>query len=173
MKLLQTDAETNQVSDRDLNCVEDLTVDTSGYSRVGKGVCCPSYDEKNLESRRIGRDMLNKDVTIILLKKEIESALESLKEVQAEMVKLHDEKKQMQVSAKCSQESMKCLTTQVLAMEAAMSNFEKQYILKTEAFGNRLSVFEQTVEEAGSQWCQTKEVILHDFCHLLSQKALL
>ncbi|XP_035540732.1 kinesin-like protein KIN-12D isoform X2 [Juglans regia] len=154
-----TDAETNKVSDRDLNCVEDLTLDTSEYSRVGKSVCCPSYDEKNLESRRIGRDMGNKDVTIILLKKEIQSALESLKEVQAEMVKLHDEKKQMQVSEKCSQESMKCLTTQVLAMEAAMSNFEKQYILKTEAFGNRLSVFEQTVEEAGSQWCQTKELL--------------
>lgn len=164
--MLQADVETNQASDRDLNYVEDPRLDTSEYSRVGKSVCCPSYDENNLESRRIGMDMGNKDVTIILLKKEIESALESLKEVQAEMVKLHDEKKQMQVSEKCSQERMKCLATQALAMEAAMGNFEKQYIHKTEAFSNRLRVFEQNVEEACSQWCQTKEVILHDFCHI-------
>lgn len=66
---------------------------------------------------RTFKDVSNGDVTIILLRKEIESALLSLKEVQAEMVKLHEEKKQMWMSEKQSQESMKSLTTQVLTLK--------------------------------------------------------
>ncbi|KAM3695150.1 hypothetical protein ACJW31_07G109700 [Castanea mollissima] len=154
----RTDTETSQVSDLDLNPVEDKRIVTSEHSEVGKSECCYSYDGKSMKSRTF-KDVSNRDVTIILLKKEIESALLSLKEVQAEMVKLHDEKKQMSMSEKQSQESMKSLTTQVLTLEAAMSNYEKQSRLKMEAFSHRLNAFEKTVEEAGSQWCQTKELL--------------
>ncbi|XP_023879431.2 kinesin-like protein KIN-12D [Quercus suber] len=154
----RTDTETSQVSDIDLNPVEDQRIVTSEYSEVGKRECCCSYGGKSMKSRTF-KDVSNRDVTIILLKKEIESALLSLKEVQAEMVKLHDEKKQMWMSEKQSQESMKSLTTQVLTLEAAMSNYEKQSRLKMEAFSHRLNAFEKTVEEAGSQWCQTKELL--------------
>lgn len=166
--MLQTDTETSQVSDIDLNPVEDQRIVTSEYSEVGKSECCYSYDGKSMKSRTF-KDVSNRDVTIILLKREIESALLSLKEVQAEMVKLHDEKKQMWMSGKQSQESMKSLTTQVLTLEAAMSYYEKQSRLKMEAFSHRLNAFEKTVEEAGSQWCQTKEVFCYVFLHLLSQ----
>ncbi|KAM4098807.1 hypothetical protein ACJW30_07G107100, partial [Castanea mollissima] len=154
----RTDTETSQVSDLDLNPVEDKRIVTSEHSEVGKSECCYSYDGKSMKSRTF-KDVSNRDVTIILLKKEIESALLSLKEVQAEMVKLHDEKKQMSMSEKQSQESMKSLTTQVLTLEAAMSNYEKQSRLKMEVFSHRLNAFEKTVEEAGSQWGQTKELL--------------
>jgi kinesin family protein 15 len=171
LELLQTDTEINQVCDIDLNFVEDQRVDTSEYSKVENSVCHNSYDEKNIRCKSICKDVCNRDVTIILLKKEIEFALESLTEVQAEMVKLHDEKKQMWIYEKQSQESMKFLISQVLTLESSMSNFEKQSRLKMEVFNHRLNAFEQTVEEAGFQWCQTKEVTV--FLYLLSQNSLL
>jgi kinesin family protein 15 len=167
LELLQTDTEINQP---DLNFVEEKRVDTSEYSKVEKSVCHKSYDGKDMRCKSIYKDVCNRDVTIILLKKEIEFALESLMEVQAEMVKLHDEKKQMWISEKQNQESMKFLISQVLTLESAMSDFEKQSRLKMEVFSHRVDAFEQTVEEAGLQWCQTKEVML--FLYFLSQKIL-
>ena len=166
---MQTDTETSQVNDIGLNFVEEPRILTSECCEVGKSECCYSYNGKRMKSRRTYKDDSNRDVTIMLLKKEIEFALESLKEVQAEMVKLHDEKKQMWMSEKQSQESMKCLMTQVLTLEAAMSNFENQSRLKMEVFRNRLNTFEKTVDKAGSQWCQTTEVIHYVFLKLLSQ----
>jgi kinesin family protein 15 len=171
LELLQTDTEINQVSDIDLNFVEDRIVDTSEYSKVEKSVCPSSYDGRNMRCKSICKDVCHRDVTIILLKKEIEFALESLMEVQAEMAKLHSEKKQMWISEKQTQESMKFLISQVLTLESAMSNFEKQSRLKMEVFSQRLNAFEQTVDEAGFQWCQTKEVTV--FLYLLSQNPLL
>ncbi|XP_057992919.1 kinesin-like protein KIN-12D isoform X2 [Hevea brasiliensis] len=111
------------------------------------------------EEFRTSKDVSDRDVTIILLKKEIESALESLQEVQVEMAKLRSEKEEIRISEKRSQESLKCFTTLILAIQADMSNFENLFELKMNAINHKLQSFEQIVQEAGTHWCQTKEFL--------------
>ncbi|KAK9286730.1 hypothetical protein L1049_015133 [Liquidambar formosana] len=157
----RTDTETNQDSTKiDSHFVENLKNDNlERFFKVGKSLCGHSCDEKNLESGRTSKDVCDRDVTIILLKKEIESAFESLKEVQVEMAKLRDEKEEIWLSKKRSQESMKCLTSHVLALQATMSNFEEQSGFKLAAFDHKLQTVEQVVQDAGIHWCQTKELL--------------
>lgn len=117
-------------------------------------------DKKDHNSRNICKDVREKDVTITLLRKEIECALESLKEVQDEMAKLHEEKKEMSMCEKQSRESIKCLTTQIHALQAAMGQFEEQSNVKVEVLSCKLRNLEKPLKEAISHWNQTKEVLL-------------
>lgn len=118
------------------------------------------YGKKDCKSRNVSKDAQERDVTITLLRKEIECALESLKEVQDEIAKLHAEKKEMSICEKQSRESIKGLTTQILALQAAMGHFEEQSKVKVKALSCKLINLETTLKEATSHWNQTKEVIL-------------
>lgn len=69
------------------------------------------YDKKDCKARNVSKDSCERDVTITLLRKDIECALESLKDVQDEIAKLHEEKNEMSICEKQSRESIKCLTT--------------------------------------------------------------
>ncbi|KAG6777782.1 hypothetical protein POTOM_017615 [Populus tomentosa] len=133
---------------------EGLRIDVSeSSSTIGKrslGTSCGRKDE-GLRTP--------KDVTISLLKGEIEFALESLKEVKREMAKLHAEKEEIWMSEKHSQESMKCFTTQILALQEVFSNFETQFETKIQTVNDKLQAFEQIIQEAGICWCQTKEFL--------------
>ena len=154
---LQTGIKTRQDDDFDLHTVEEPTINLADCpSRLGKS----ADDQKHQKSKRMCRNDCGRDVTITLLKKEIESALKSLKEVQEEMARLHTEKKEMSMSEKKSQQSIKCLTTQILSLQVAMSDFEKQSKVQIEALTQKLQDLEATLEETGSHWCQMKEVIL-------------
>ncbi|KAL5054076.1 hypothetical protein RYX36_034758 [Vicia faba] len=115
------------------------------------------YDKKNRKARNVSKDACERDVTITLLRKEIESALESLKEVHAEIAKLHEEKKGMSICEKQSRDSIKCLTTQILALQAAVGHFEEQSEVKVEVLSKKLRNLEKTLKEAMSYWNQTKE----------------
>lgn len=106
----------------------------------------------------ISKESSDRDATIILLKKEIESALESLRGVQVEMVKLHDEKEQVSISEKQSRKSIESLMSQVLALQAAMDNFEEQFRLKMVHLDDKLLRVEEITQEAGGSWFQEKEV---------------
>ncbi|XP_020534921.1 kinesin-like protein KIN-12D isoform X2 [Jatropha curcas] len=118
-----------------------------------------SCEKKNEGFKRTSKDVCDRDVTIILLRKEIESALESLQEVQVEMAKLRSEKEEIWMSEKQSQESLKCFSTHILAIQADMNAFEKQFELKIDAGNHKLQSLEQIVQEAGIHCCQTKEFL--------------
>ncbi|KAL5855677.1 hypothetical protein ACOSQ4_005479 [Xanthoceras sorbifolium] len=155
----RSDAETNK-DDVDVHFVDDLRKDVSEHCyKARKSFCGYSYDQKQMESINVCKDVRERDSTIVLLRLEIESALESLKEVQAEMAKLHGEKEEMLVSKKQNEKGMKCLVTQLLTLQATMDNFEKQSELKIEAVNRKLGEFEQIAHEAGTDWHQTKEFL--------------
>uniref|UniRef100_A0A0A0LIU9 Kinesin motor domain-containing protein n=1 Tax=Cucumis sativus TaxID=3659 RepID=A0A0A0LIU9_CUCSA len=137
-----------EILDRSLKIGKDL----SGYPR----------NEKNLESETFNSNS-GKDITITLLKKEIESALRSLGVVQAQMVKLQNEKKEMLINEKHNQQNLQCLMNQVLTLQDTIEKFEKQSENVMESFSHRLKAFEQNVFEAGSHWCQTKELLELEF----------
>ncbi|KAK4848274.1 hypothetical protein QYF36_011166 [Acer negundo] len=158
----RSDAETNK-DDVDVCLVEDLrTNDSKHRFKTRKSSCGYSYDQKLMESGNGCKDVRERDATIVLLRLEIESALKSLKEVQAEMTKLHGEKEEMLVSKKQNEQGMKCLVTQLLTLQATVDNFKKQSELKIETVNRKLGEFEQIVHEAGTDWCQTKEILEHE-----------
>ncbi|XP_022148525.1 kinesin-like protein KIN-12D isoform X2 [Momordica charantia] len=126
--------------------------------KVGKEVPGFPCNKKNLESQ-IFRNISDRDITITLLKQQIESALRSLSVVQDQMVKLQNEKKEMLINEKQNQENLQCLTNQVFVLQETMKKFEERSENVMEAFSHRLKAFEQTVLEAGSHWCQTKELL--------------
>ncbi|XP_004292458.1 PREDICTED: uncharacterized protein LOC101313387 [Fragaria vesca subsp. vesca] len=105
------------------------------------------------------RDECGRDVTIILLKKEIEAALDSLKQVQAEMDNLHEKNKIMCKSEQQSRDSMKVIGLQVLNLQSTLNEVELQSKGKLEALNLRLEAFEHIVQESRSHWCQRKELI--------------
>lgn len=155
--MLQTGANTHQENSVDQN--EDRRAEILYRSlKVGKEV--PGYpcNEKNLESQ-IFNNVSDKDITITLLKKEIESALRSLRVVQAQMIKLQNEKKEMLINEKQNRQNLQCLMNQVLVLQETIKKFDKQSENVMEALNHRLKAFEQNVLEAGSRWCLTKEVI--------------
>lgn len=155
--MLQTSFEKRQNRDSDQLSVEEPTVDMADSPfRLEKS----GNDKKEHKLRIAGKDARQRDVTITLLRKEIECALESLKDVQDEMAKLQEEKKEMSMRGKESQESIKCLTTQALSLQAAMRHFEEQSKVKVEVLSGKLRNLDKPLKDAVSHWCQMKEVIL-------------
>lgn len=160
---MQSNDESNQ-DDMDLDSDQELRTDNSKCSsEVGMSLGGYSGSQTSVESRKSLKNVFDRDVTVILLKKEIESALESLNEIQTEMAKLYHEKEQIWMSKERDVESMEHIRTQVLALQAAMSNFERQLGLKMEAANDKLKSFEQTVQESKTHLCQTKEVTCQIF----------
>ncbi|KAG4953888.1 hypothetical protein JHK87_039482 [Glycine soja] len=147
-----TSLETHQNSDLDPLSVEEHIVDLTDLQLVKSG-----YDMKYLKSRKVGKNVLERDATIRLLRKEIECALESLKEVQYEMARLHDEKKEMPVSEKKSRQSIECLTNQILFLQEAMYHFEEKSKVKIDVLSHKLRGLEKPLKEASSHWYQRKE----------------
>ncbi|KAL2663788.1 hypothetical protein AAZV13_02G121600 [Glycine max] len=150
-----TSSETHQNSDSDPLSVEEHIVDLTDLQLVKSG-----YDTKDLKSRKVGKNVLERDATIRLLRKEIECALESLKEVQYEMARLHEEKKEMSVSEKKSRQSIECLTNQILFLQEAMYHFEEKSKVKIDVLSHKLRGLEKPLKEASSHWYQRKEAML-------------
>ncbi|KAJ0010550.1 hypothetical protein Pint_34483 [Pistacia integerrima] len=114
-------------------CKDGVDVHTVGDMRTYNSECS-SYVQKQMDSRK-----------------------------SSEMARLNKEKEEMLMSKKQNEKSMKCLRSQVLTLQAAMSNFEKQSELKIQTVNHKLQAFEQIVQEAGSHWNQTKEILEVEF----------
>ncbi|XP_062092244.1 kinesin-like protein KIN-12D [Humulus lupulus] len=155
----QIATEIYQDDDVDSEIVEDSGTDISKSSLdVEKKVCFHSCDQDKFKSFPC-EDKCDRDTTIILLRREMESALQSLQEVQVEMEKLRRENKDILKSEQKSRESMKCFANQVQNLQATLSDFEVQSKLKMEALNQRLEASEQNVVEACSHLYETRELL--------------
>ncbi|KAJ7967416.1 Kinesin [Quillaja saponaria] len=152
----QADSEADQASDINLH---DIGYFTNERAETSFKLAKIEHDQKIKKAGKTCRNTCDRDVTITLLKKELESALESLKEVQDEMAKLQNEKQETPMSQKQSQESIKGFISQILSLQAAMNAFEEQSKLKMDGFSHRLSGVEESVREVDSSWCQRTELI--------------
>lgn len=144
----------------DLTDVKDLRTQGSDHPLEKQTTICGcSCCLKRLNSKQSGKEVDNRDVTIILLKAEIESALESLKQVQIEMAKLHNEKKERLLYEEQGKETIRCLRNQLLALQAAMHSFEHQGKLKMETYNCKVDALAQSLLETCKYCCKEKEVI--------------
>ncbi|KAL5713441.1 hypothetical protein ACHQM5_015513 [Ranunculus cassubicifolius] len=112
---------------------------------------CPSLG-------RTYEDTYNRDLTIHLLRKEIESALESLKGVQAQMIKLLEEKEEISNSEKQSKKSMECFSTQLVALHTVVCGSEEVLQLKITELEHKLLKLEESTAAAKVSCLQKNEV---------------
>lgn len=110
----------------------------------GRNVVVSSCIEKtpnnnHTESMRVSSELSSeRGKVIILLKQEMESALESLKEVQFEMARVQDEKEELKASEKRSLSNLNDLAAQFCNLETVMNNMEKQYEHKMKITDHKL-----------------------------------
>ncbi|XP_027112402.1 kinesin-like protein KIN-12D isoform X1 [Coffea arabica] len=115
--------------------------------------------ENILECQNTLKDVNNKDATIMLLKKEIESALESLNGVQAEMSKLRDEKDKFYTSEKEIQRGIECIVNQVVLLQNAMDYFEEESKFRIDSLEFKLHGLEEIVQHSCNSWIKQKELL--------------
>lgn len=156
--------QTGTGENQSINCLETYAVarikaDISDCPfEVGKNLHKYSSDQKSLACGRTLKDASDRDATIALLKEEIESALESLKEVQIGMAKLRNEKEDACNSENRTREGIESLLSQVLVLQEGMGNFEEQVGLKMVTLDNKLQTVEETMQEFVTSWSLKNEV---------------
>lgn len=116
-----------------------------------------NISSQTLMSRYL-KDGKNRDTAIVLLKKEIECALESFNGVKAEMAKLYDEKEKLWMSGKESKRSLEALVSQVLVLQSGMDCFEAEFKSKIDLLNGKLQRFEEIVQSSCTSKFQEKEV---------------
>lgn len=132
--------------------------DFDSSCKVGKTVPQKLYSLPMLDSAATGMELTDKDITITLLRREIESALESLKHVQAEITLMHEQKRERATCEKLGNERIKLLLNQLLMMDAAMSSFEEKSCQKIEVLESKLYSLRPKLKDSCSTLSKTKEV---------------
>ncbi|XAR72869.1 Plus-end-directed kinesin ATPase [Bertholletia excelsa] len=147
----------------DLYDVEKERADTTNcLFKIEKNLKQNLSNNRNMALGSIGKDDGDKKTSILLLKSELEYALESLERMQEEMAnlrKLHVRREEVRRSEKQNQKNIKNLLTDVLSLQATMDNFEKQLGLKMKYLDQKLLAAEETVRGAGTSWCWEKELL--------------
>lgn len=155
--MLQTGSETRQHSQHlESYILEDRTAEKPDCSFDKSNNMLGSASKQ--DTFQINWKDKDRDATIILLRKEMESALECLKGVQAEMARLHVEKEALCSSEQKSKESIGELLAAVISLQTYMDKFEQQLELKMELVDNKLQTIEGAVLESSSSWYEQKKV---------------
>ncbi|KAL2457752.1 Phragmoplast orienting kinesin 2 [Forsythia ovata] len=116
-----------------------------------------------------------RDTSTILLKKEIESALQSIQGLQVQMARLHDEKEDVWMSEKRYQKSIEVLMNQVVVLQNSIDNFEAEFELKITDLDDKLMGVEEIVQESCTSWFQLKQLLeteLGDAKAVAAQKSI-
>lgn len=112
----------------------------------------------NLESGITLQSAIGRNAAIILLKKEIESALKSLDKLKAQMDKLQSEKEEILASERCSRKSIGSLINQTVVLADAIDNFGGVVELKISAIDGKIRRMEEASQETLDSWFQQTEV---------------
>ncbi|KAG8368314.1 hypothetical protein BUALT_Bualt15G0032700 [Buddleja alternifolia] len=116
-------------------------------------------NDNNLLCESIQKNKNGGDATITLLKTEIEYALKSLKDVQAEMGKLRCEKEDILASEKCSRKSIESVINQAVLLQDAIDNFVGEFELKVDVLDGKIGKMEEIVQEFSTSWFQQRELL--------------
>lgn len=117
-----------------------------------------NINDNKLESGITLQSAIGRDAAIILLKKEIESALKSLDKLKAQMDKLQSEKEEILASERCSRKSIGSLINQTVVLADAIDNFGGVVELKISAIDGKIRRMEEASQETLDSWFQQTEV---------------
>lgn len=112
----------------------------------------------DLVSERVLQSENKRDAAIILLKKEIECALESLQELQAQMDTLRSEKDEILASERSGRKIIESLINHAVLLRDCIDNFEGQLELQFDSLDDKMGRLEKRLHESFSSWFQQREV---------------
>ncbi|KAK9077288.1 hypothetical protein SSX86_005625 [Deinandra increscens subsp. villosa] len=115
-----------------------------------------------VQTCRSSRDVNRRDDTIILLKKELETALESLNGVKTEMARLRSEKEVIRISEKQSRQSIEVLVPQILALQAIVDNFEKHIEVAIVSLDHKIQTVEGLLQESCKSCHEKRKLYEHE-----------
>ncbi|KAH6772638.1 hypothetical protein C2S51_011042 [Perilla frutescens var. frutescens] len=118
-----------------------------------------NINDNNLESEITLQSAIGREATVILLKKEIECALQSLQELQSQMDKMQSEKEEIWASEKCSRKSIESTINQIVVLRDALDNFEGVFELQVSAINGKIRRMEEAVQESLDSWFQQRELL--------------
>ncbi|KAI3446035.1 hypothetical protein Pfo_002700 [Paulownia fortunei] len=139
--------------------IRDVGTKTSTCSSNAANAKGCNTNDNNLASESTMKSVNGGDAAIVLLKKEIEYALKSLQEVQAEMGKLRCEKEEILASEKCSQKSIQSMINQAVLLRDAIDNFKGEFELKVNAMDGKIGKLEEIIQESFTSWFQQRELL--------------
>ncbi|KZV17756.1 phragmoplast orienting kinesin 2 [Dorcoceras hygrometricum] len=139
--------------------IEAVRTETSTYSMNAPIVEEHIAGHSRLTSNNTLTSVKSRDNTIILLKKEIESAMKSLHEVETEMVKLRLEKEEFSLSEKTNRKSLVSLMNQAVLLQNAVHKFESEFELNVTCLNNKLVSLESILQGSRASWFQEKELL--------------
>lgn len=114
--------------------------------------------EPNKSHGQVPEDILGeREKTIEILRKEIESALQSLKDVQSQMAEMLDEKEEIKFML-LSQNSIKGLTAEVHRLNSDILNQETEFECKLFQLEEKLQIVEGNAMTVNCFWRKQKEV---------------
>ncbi|KAL7118896.1 hypothetical protein ACP275_02G029800 [Erythranthe tilingii] len=116
-----------------------------------------------------------RDGAIILLKKEIDYALKSLKDVQAEMVKLCSEKEEILATERCSHKNIESMVNQTLLLRDAIDNFGGELEGKVNTMDAKIRKMEEMVHQCSTSCFQQIECLeaeVYDAKVVAAQKSI-
>ncbi|KAK8956541.1 hypothetical protein KSP39_PZI000208 [Platanthera zijinensis] len=109
------------------------------------------YEEASIGSS-LPEDILEREKTIEILRMEITSALQCLKEVQSQMVEMFDEKEGIKKFILLSQDTIKGLIVEVDRLSSEILNKEKDFDFKLLQLENKLQTFEGNAMKCNCVW---------------------
>ncbi|KAJ0980308.1 hypothetical protein J5N97_008563 [Dioscorea zingiberensis] len=154
--------------------VENLNNDTedrSGFQSIGAGIeqhiksvhgsdiCSLLKDSNVLLCGGLAENIYDREVTIFLLRKEIESALDSLEGVQAQMVKLLYEREENKKTEMQNRESFGNLVAEVLELKSEIGYKEQEYECRLLELEQKLQIVEGNTMASNACWNKAKEVL--------------
>ncbi|KAK4789861.1 hypothetical protein SAY86_017165 [Trapa natans] len=148
-------------------------IDSQAVMDTNSNDCDPSYNERNgaewyqckEECDSVGscHEEFGRDGALLLMKREVGCAFESLKQLQAEMAELQKVEEGRLTSEKLENEKINNLAVQVLDLHTTMRNFEDDLNLRIGAFYRKIQYFERAVVDFGNDWCRVKESVEREF----------
>ncbi|XP_039139825.1 kinesin-like protein KIN-12F [Dioscorea cayenensis subsp. rotundata] len=106
----------------------------------------------------------DREVTIVLLRKEIESALDSLEGVQAQMVKLLYEKEESKKTEMQNRERVEHLVAELLELKSQIDYKEQECEGRLLVLEKKLQIVETNAIAANDSWNKFKEVFESEVC---------
>ncbi|XP_017698849.2 kinesin-like protein KIN-12F [Phoenix dactylifera] len=111
------------------------------------------------ECRMVLKDDSDRETTILLLRKELESALDRLQEVQVQMTKLLNEKDEIKKSEKQGRTSIEHLIDEVFRLKSDISDKEIQFDLRLQELEDKLQAVKANAIASSECWCKAKEAL--------------
>ncbi|KAJ9551843.1 hypothetical protein OSB04_015888 [Centaurea solstitialis] len=124
-----------------------------------KDSCLVTLAQKEAELDDLKKDHMGRsNGTIILLKKELETALESLNGVKTEMARLRSEKESVLLSEKQSRKSIEVLVPQVLTLQSVVDKFEEHIGVAMVSLDRKIQTVEELLQESCKSCSQKRKL---------------